>query len=506
MSRPGFVLEVDDKTPSLLTMAGADLRLQRLGLGTRVAYAADAVPSTDPVGLVDAALAAPIGADPLAAQLRPDTRLTIVVADSDQPLPRPQFEVRRTLVERVLETAARAGVDDVELVIATGLKQRWNAALVTEILGDRVATSFLPDALVTSHDVTDPDLVTLGEIDGAPVKFNRRVATSDLVVLVSTRADSGEQCPFVAGLADVATLNRLSGAERTDDYCGAVERLVQEKVPTFALVAVLGQPLLGRSLRFASRREWEWNLGDKLSFASARQIVAALPRQGAQVLHGNPRADYAVVDVLGGDYARVLADSRLVWKAANAVEVKGRSDVLVTSVWGASFDEGDPVGSPLGAAHHALVTRAGTHLGTPFTRPGGALIAFHPLRRRFSNRRQSAAADFFATVLPNTTDPAEIAATYEPRSIDDEWYLDLYRKQFAEHPLHVFHQWYATARAAAHFADVIWVGGDRRSAALLGHRAATTYADALEIASSSVGRAPGITVLRGPGLALGDVR
>ena len=53
---------------------------------------------------------------------------------------------------------------------------------------------------------------------------------------------------------------------------------------------------------------------------------------------------------------------------------------------------------------------------------------------------------------------------------------------------------------------MIWVGGDRRSAALLGHRAATTYADALEIASSSVGRTPGITVLRGPGLALGDVR
>ena len=117
MSRPGFVLEMDDKTPSLLTMAGADLRLQRLGLGTKVVYPADAVPSTDPVGLVDAALAAPIGAEPLATQLKPETRLTIVVVDSDLPLPRPEFEVRRTLVERVLETAARAGVDDVELVI-----------------------------------------------------------------------------------------------------------------------------------------------------------------------------------------------------------------------------------------------------------------------------------------------------------------------------------------------------------------------------------------------------
>lgn len=93
MSRPGFVLEVDDQTPPLLTMAGSDLRLERLGLGTRVIYPADAAPSTDPVALVDSALAAPLGADPLASQLKPDTRLTIVVVDSDSPLPRPEFEL-----------------------------------------------------------------------------------------------------------------------------------------------------------------------------------------------------------------------------------------------------------------------------------------------------------------------------------------------------------------------------------------------------------------------------
>ena len=33
MSRPGFVLEVDAKTPPLMTMSGAQLRLERLGAG-----------------------------------------------------------------------------------------------------------------------------------------------------------------------------------------------------------------------------------------------------------------------------------------------------------------------------------------------------------------------------------------------------------------------------------------------------------------------------------------
>lgn len=506
MSRPGFVLEVDDRTPPLMTLSGARLRLERFGVGTDVVYPADAVPSANPVGLIESALAAPLDAEPLVDQLSKGVKLTIVVIDCDQPLPRPQFDVRRTLVERVLEAAARKGVDDVEIVIANGLRRRWAAANVTEVLGDRVATSFLPDGLVNSHDVTSDDLVTIGEVDGHPVKLNRRVAESDLVVSVGVRADFTANCPFVAGLADVDTINRMHGFGSTDERRLAIRNLVNEKVNTFALIGVLGQPLLAPNLRFVSKREWEWGLADRLNFATSRQVVAALPRQGAQLLHGNPLADYPVVDVMGGSFRRAYDEARLVWQAANAIEIKSQADVLVTSVWGASVDEGDAVGSPISAAHHALVTSAGSHTGRPFVREGGALIAFHPVRNRFSNRRQSAAADFFAKVLPETTDAREIAATAEPRAIQDGWYLDLYRKQFADHPLHTFHRWYAIAEATTHFKDVIWVGGDRRSAALMGHRAATTYADALEIASGNVGTAPSITVLHGPGSVLGEVR
>ncbi|NHB86021.1 DUF2088 domain-containing protein [Tessaracoccus sp. HDW20] len=168
MTRPGFVLEVDDRTPHLMTMSGAELRLERFGIGTQVVYTADAVGSSDPVGLIDAAVGAPIGSAPLADLLRPDTKLTLVIVDADAPLPRPHFDPRRTLTERVLELAARGGVDDVELVVANGLKQRWSIQQVTRVLGDRIATSFLPDGLITSHDVTSPDLVTIGQVDGTP--------------------------------------------------------------------------------------------------------------------------------------------------------------------------------------------------------------------------------------------------------------------------------------------------------------------------------------------------
>jgi len=505
MARPGFLLEVDDKTPPLMTPSGADLRLERVGVGTHVVYPADAVASSDPTMLIDQALTAPVDAQPLVSRLAPGTKLTLVIADEELPLPRPQFDPRRTLVERVLEAAARSGVNDVELVVANGLRQRWSPAQITSVLGDRVATSFLPDGLVTSHDVTSDDLVQIGEVDGAPVRLNRRVADSDLVVVIGLASGVNHRCPVAAGLTDLGTINRMYGANADENAWSAVEALVTEKVDAFTLVAVLGQPLLSRNMRFVSKREWEWHVADKLAYAGARQVINAMPRNGASLVHASMSADYAIIDVVAGDPVAVRRDAALAWQAANAVEVPGSADVLVVPVWGAAIDEG-PIGSPLDAAHHALVRAAGSHLGSPFVRPGGVMIGFHPLPNKFSNRRQSAAADFFAKVLPASTDPAEIAAQFEPSALADEWYLDLYRKQFAHHPLRVFHQWYRTAEATKGLDDVIWVGADRRSASLLGHRAASTYADALEIASDAVGKHPAITFLRGPGLALGDVR
>ncbi|SHI61839.1 protein of unknown function [Tessaracoccus bendigoensis DSM 12906] len=506
MPRPGFVLEVDDKTPHLLTMSGAQLRLERFGIGTQVVYTADAEESSDPVGLIEAAVGAPTGGAPLAEQLSPGMKLTLVIIDQDAPLPRPHFDPRRALTERVLEIAARRGVDDVELVVANGLKQRWSTQQVSRALGDRVATSFLPDSLISSHDVTSDDLVSIGEVQGFPVLLNRRVAQSDVVVVIGVRADASEHDPLAVGLTDLATLDRLLGFDPAPGFAEGVSDLIRGAVEPFALFAVLGQPLLAWSLRFLATREWEWKLTDRLALAGSRQIIAALPRQGAQLVNGNPRADYAVIDVVGGGYASSLSDSLGVWQAANSVEVNGSADVLVTSVWGPAVDAVDSIGSPLDVAHHALVRRAGSHLAKPLAREGGALIAFHPLRNRFSNRRQSAAADFFAKVLTETTDAGEIAARFQARAMDDEWYLDLYRKNFADHPLRVYQLWYETARAAEQFSEIIWVGGDRRCAALLGHRSATTYADALEIASGTVGMHPSITMLRGPGLVLGDVR
>ena len=66
MPRPGFVLEVDERTPPLLVHQGEGFRLQRFPLGSRVVYPPDSLPGIKDVNAaIRHALLNPIDAEPL---------------------------------------------------------------------------------------------------------------------------------------------------------------------------------------------------------------------------------------------------------------------------------------------------------------------------------------------------------------------------------------------------------------------------------------------------------
>ena len=75
MSRPGFVLEVDERTPPLLFHHGEGFRLEKLPLGTRVVYPSEPLPGLRDVdaAILDA-LENPRGSEPLRALLRASVR------------------------------------------------------------------------------------------------------------------------------------------------------------------------------------------------------------------------------------------------------------------------------------------------------------------------------------------------------------------------------------------------------------------------------------------------
>jgi hypothetical protein len=89
MSRPGFVLEVDDRTPPMLVHEGEGFRLESFPLGSRVIYPPESLPAVRDVDeAIREALLHPVDADPLPSKLRAGMRLTIAFDDVSLPLPR----------------------------------------------------------------------------------------------------------------------------------------------------------------------------------------------------------------------------------------------------------------------------------------------------------------------------------------------------------------------------------------------------------------------------------
>ena len=146
MPRPGFVLEVDERTPPLLVHQGEGFRMQKFPLGTRVVYPPDPLPGVKDVNAaIQHALLHPVGdSKPAAgaahagheADHRHRRHLAAAAADGRPPTS------ASAILEHVIELAARKGVEDVELIVATALHRRMTAAEIKRMVGERVFRSF----------------------------------------------------------------------------------------------------------------------------------------------------------------------------------------------------------------------------------------------------------------------------------------------------------------------------------------------------------------------------
>jgi hypothetical protein len=511
MGRPGFVLEVDDRTPPLLVPDGDRFRLEKFPLGTRVIYPAESLTPVSGLGeAINAALDAPLESEPLSALLEPAMRLTIAFDDIGIPTPKMRRpDIRGKVIEAVLTRAAAAGVDDVALVSANGLNRRMTAEELQYVVGERVFRSFYADGLLTSHDAEDTDnLITLGSTKPAEIALNARAAGSDLLIFVHlVVAPPARGAAVIAGgLGSTATIGLLSGLGAHGGAAAEIADLVSSAVRVFQIDVVLDNDVFAPPLEFLGHREWEWSLKDRATWFGLRRGLEWSPQRARRRLMNRAEGDYSATLVTAGAPVAVEEVSRAQIAAQQLVEVSAASDVGVIGVSAHTPFSVDSVTNPILAAWSGLTAAFGSHTGTPFVRAGGALILYHPLHAEFSPLHHPSYVDFFADVLTVTTDPEQISADYEEKFANDSWYVHLYRTSQAFHGVHPMYLWYQIAAAQRHCSDIIWVGADRESAARMGFRAASTLADALEIVASTVGRTPSISYLHTPPRVVVDVK
>lgn len=504
MTRPGFVLEVDERTPPLLITEGAGCRLERLPLGTKVVYPAETRDGvTDVAAAVGQALLSPLDQAPLGVRLRPGMKLVIVFTDGSRPAPSGAGpDIRTTVLEQVLSLAADAGVDDVRLIAANGLRRADTVDEIRAITGERVHRSFHSDGLIGPHDAEADDVVELGP----GVRIDRAVAEADLVVNVAIVTEPGHTgwSQLATGITAAATAWAQVGYAGGESARAEVATTLDEHLEVCQVEVVLDQPQYPSRLGFLGRREWEWRVRDRASVLALRQIQGLTPKPVRPAMLDGA-ASYGVLAVHAGAVDRVAEQSRTILTAQQVVEVGPAADVLIAGAAPVTEYNRGAVMNPLLAAWDTLARAFGAHTGTPAVREGGAMILYHPLAPEFNARFHAASADFFAEVLPETTDAATIHAEHEERFATDAWYVNLYRTQNAFHGTQPLQLWYEMQPAIKHCGDIIWVGADRASAERMGFRAASTVADALEIASARVGRTPRITHLHTPPALIAQV-
>ncbi|HVU74047.1 MAG TPA: lactate racemase domain-containing protein [Mycobacteriales bacterium] len=526
MTRPGFVLEVDERTPPLLVHSGESFRLERFPLGTRVIYPAESLPALPdvPAAIADA-LDNPLGdSKPLRELLFSGMRLTIAFDDISLPLPPMRTpDIRQQVIEQVLELAARAGVDDVQLISANALHRRLTAGELKRIVGERVFRSFYPEALV-NFDAEDRDNLThLGVTPhGEDVEISKRAAESDLLVYVNVNLvamDGGHKSTSI-GLASYNSLRHhhnphtmthsrsFMDPRHSEMHKSAwrMGKVLQSNVKVFQIETTLNNAAFPSQYGFLTKREWEWSVKDQAMAVGMSKSIDRLPAQLRRKVFRDIVADYGVTSVQAGEIEPVHERTLQHVHRQQLVEVEGQTDVVVFGLPYIGPYNVNSVMNPILTMCLGLGYFFNMYRNKPLVRKDGAIILFHPTPWEFSQLHHPSYVDFFEEVLTATTDPAVMSERFEKQYAEDEWYRHLYRTSHAYHGVHPFYMWYWGAHALDHVQDVIYVGADRKSVERMGFRTASSLRDALAMASGSVGSDPSITYLHSPPHILADVR
>jgi hypothetical protein len=525
MPRPGFVLEVDERTPPLLVHEGEGFRLQKFPLGTRVVYPPDSLPGTrDVTGAIRSAVDNPHGSEPLADLLRPGMRLTIAFDDISLPLPPMKTpDIRGRVIEQVLELAARKGVDDVEIVVANSLHRRMTPAEIKRAVGERVYRSFWPHSL-KNFDAEDPTGLTfIGKTDrGEELEISKRAAESDLLIYVNINlvAMDGGHKSVPVGLGSYKSIRHhhnvhtmLNSRSYMDPGSSALHgsatrmgRLLAEHLRIFTIETTLNNDTFPQQYGFLNKREWEWSIKDQAAMFAAKRANDRAPGRIRREVFRRIEAPYGVTGINAGETEAVHKETLAAVHHQQLVEVDGQADVMVVGLPYICPYNVNSIMNPILVQCLGLGYFFNMYVGQPLVRPGGAMILYHPVPWEFNQVHHPSYVDFFDEVLAETTDPAAIESKFEQQYATDPWYIHLYRNSYAYHGVHPFYMWYWGAHAMDYLGDVIFVGADRKAVRRMGFRTAGTFADALEMAGETVGSSPRITYLHCPPLSLAEVR
>jgi len=433
-------------------------------------------------------------------------------------------DVRERVLEIVLELLADHGVEDVEIVIATGIHRRMKAHEVRHMVGDRIFDRYWPERLY-NHDACDPEgMLTLGKTKhGEVVEMNRPAAESDLVIYVNINLvpmDGGHKSVGVGlcGYESLKAHHTPKAIVQSDSFMDpgksalnhSVERIgkVAEKhVKVFHIETALNNRMFSGPMDFLMKNEDDFAEADRLKFQAMKWTLDKTPRALRREIFMRVPAAYELIACHAGACEPVHQKILKKTFEQYAVEVEGQADVLISGIpYISPYNVNSKALNPLLIQVMALGYFFHMYRGKPLVKKGGVMIVTHPCSDQFDPVHHPSYIEFFNRLLPETTDAYTLEKKYQDEFAYNPSYVELYRRGNAYHGAHPFYMWYWGQAGREWLGKVIVVGSDNATVPkMLGWDRADTLSDAIGMARSYVGRGAQITMLHHPPILITDV-
>jgi hypothetical protein len=513
-----------DSAPRIIPF-GEDFWLEDLPAGTRVIYPPPPLAGLDDVdAAIRDAITHPLGKEPLPALLTRGMKVTIAVDDISLPLPPMRTpDVRERVLRTLLGMLTDHGVDDVHILVATGLHRRMSGAEIKRMVGAKIFGGFYPDRLY-NHDAEDPEgMLSLGRTSsGHPVELNRRAVESDLLIYVNINLVpmNGGHKSVSVGLANYATLRAHHNPQvmietesymeptrsRLHDVINELGQVVDEHLNVFHIETVLNNRAYGSQLRFLAGNEDTFSACDWLKCRGMRFGLGYIPYEAKRKLLHALASPYQVVAVHAG--ATEAVHDRTLERSLEqyTVAVKGQADIVITGIPHISPYNVNSILNPLLVQLLGLGYFHNMNRGTPVLKRGGTLILCHPCYDRFDAEHHPSYIEFFNRALAETRNSAELFEKYEPDFAQNPVFVERYRFGHAYHGAHPFYMWYWGERGRHWCGRVIAAGAaSGRVTEILGWERAESLASAIDMARSTAPQRPEITLLHHPPIFISDV-
>jgi hypothetical protein len=420
-------------------------------------------PIADVAAAVRDALRFPLAGQPVEALVPRGGRATIVVEPPALPIPGSTTDPRRTAIAATMTELDRAGAsfERQTLLVAAGLAKRAGHRELELLVHPEFARRF--HGRVEVHDAESPDLVDVGEAGRPPLRVNRALVDTDVVVPVTAAETvlNGGAATLLAA-ADAHSLRAADAYSLLETSASGgwrlaveLERALAQRASLIGVSLTLGTPALGGILHGYPH---DPQAVERIASFPLRGLFGLLPglvRRG--VLRRLP-SELSTLAVFAGPPSVAHAEALLRGVAAKSAQLEGRLDAICIGVPHATPYLPREAPNPATAAYLGLGLALRLWRDSFPVVEGGTAILLNRFSRRFPHpNQQPYRALFQALRTGGGREPDELADA-ERSAATDSRFLDPYRAGRSCHPLLPFAEWSACQPAIGRLGAVLIAG------------------------------------------------